>query len=300
MPMSNIVRIAVFYDGGYFFHVSNYYCFEHPRRARINLKGLHSFIQNRVSEAEQIDPRLSQVVEAHYFRGRPSVSDLVQKSHLKNDTDYVSEQLKNDRIFDEVLMRANIATHFFAVDTRAQPPKEVGIDVCLALEAYDLAVHKKFDVLALVACDGDYVPLVRKLNSIGTRVMLLAWDFKTERSETRTSQALINECSYPIMMHEEIDNRAQQKDPIIQGLFVAWFGGTAGRTTVSRIGCEVRPSKKRGDGMLLAGRSGRESVAPRRPPFIWQRRRSSTAATARQILRLDQPSPARRRAARYK
>lgn len=100
-------------------------------------------------------------------------------------------------------------------------PKEVGIDVWLALEAYDLAVHKKFDVLALVACDGDYVPLVRKLNSIGTRVVLLAWDFKTERSETRTSQLLINECSYPIMMHEEIDNRARQRDPIIDGLFVA-------------------------------------------------------------------------------
>ncbi len=81
-------------------------------------------------------------------------------------------------------MRANIATHFFGVDTRSQPPKEVGIDVWLALEAYDLAVHKKFDVLALVASDSDYVPLVRKLNSIGTRVMLLAWDFRTSPSRS--------------------------------------------------------------------------------------------------------------------
>jgi hypothetical protein len=117
-------------------------------------------------------------------------------------------------------MRANIATHFYAIDMRQATPKEVGIDVWLALEAYDLEVHKKFDVLALVACDSDYVPLVRKLNSIGTRVMLLAWDFKTDRSETRTSQALINECSYPVMMHEVIDNRARQRDPLIDGLFV--------------------------------------------------------------------------------
>jgi hypothetical protein len=29
--MSNVVRIAVFYDGQYFFHVSNYYRFNHQR-----------------------------------------------------------------------------------------------------------------------------------------------------------------------------------------------------------------------------------------------------------------------------
>lgn len=218
--MSNVVRIAVFYDGQYFFHVSNYYRFNHPRQARLNLNGVHRFIQNRVSNSEQIDPRLCQIVEAHYFRGRFGVTDFEQKAERDKDPGFVEKQLRNERMFDDVLMRANIATHFFGVDTRQQPPKEVGIDVWLALEAYDLAVHKKFDVLALVACDSDYVPLVRKLNSIGTRVMLLAWDFRTDRSETRTSQALINECSYPIMMHEEIDNRARKGDPIIDNLFV--------------------------------------------------------------------------------
>ncbi len=94
-----------------------------------------------------------------------------------------------------------------------------------SLQREDLEKQKPWplgiDVLALVACDSDYVPLVRKLNSIGTRVMLMAWDFNTDRSETRTSQALINECSYPTMMHEVIDNRANARDPVIDGLFVA-------------------------------------------------------------------------------
>ncbi len=219
--MSEVVRIAVFYDGGYLFHVSNYYRFNHPRQARLHLGGLHRFIQNQVSKFEQTDPRLCQIVEAHYFRGRFGVSDIEAKAQRDGDDEFVVKQLRNDRLFDDVLMRANIATHFYGVDSRQQPAKEVGIDVWLALEAYDLAVHKKFDVLALVGSDSDYVPLVRKLNSIGTRVVLLAWDFRTERSETRTSQALINECSYPIMMHEEIDNRARQRDPLIDGLFVA-------------------------------------------------------------------------------
>jgi len=218
--MTDIVRIAVFYDGGYFYHVSNYYRYNHPRSARLHLVGLHRFIQNHVAKFEQSDPRLCQIVEAHYFRGRFSAADIENKADRDGDDEFIVKQLRNDRVFDDVLMRANIATHFFGIDTRREPAKEVGIDVWLALEAYDLAVHKKFDVLALVACDSDYVPLVRKLNSIGTRVVLLAWDFRTERSETRTSQALINECSYPIMMHEEIDNRARQRDPLIDGLFV--------------------------------------------------------------------------------
>src|SRR5260370_35913484 len=144
--------------------------------------GLHSFIQRQISEAERADPRLCQIVEAHYFRGRFGVSDMEKKAERDQDADYVTKALKNDRTFDDVLMRANIATHFYAIDTRQATPKEFGIDVWLALEAYDLAVHKKFDVLGLVAGDSDYVPLVRKLNSIGTRVMLLAWDFKTDRS----------------------------------------------------------------------------------------------------------------------
>ena len=55
---------------------------------------------------------------------------------------------------------------------------EKGIDVWLALEAFELAVHKRFDVVALIAGDGDFVPLLRKLNTMGTRVMLLGWDFK--------------------------------------------------------------------------------------------------------------------------
>lgn len=71
----------------------------------------------------------------------------------------------------------------------------------LALEAYELAIYKRFDVSVLVACDGDFRPLVRKLNTLGTRVVLLAWDFKYfdatgQERETRTAQVLLDEVSY--------------------------------------------------------------------------------------------------------
>src|SRR5215471_682604 len=99
--MSDVIRIAVFYDGGYLFHVSNYYRYNHSRSARIDLNGLHRFIQRQISELEQVDQRLCQIVEAHYFRGRFGISDIEKKGEREQDPEYISKQLRNERSFDE-------------------------------------------------------------------------------------------------------------------------------------------------------------------------------------------------------
>ena len=44
---------------------------------------------------------------------------------------------------------------------------EKGVDVSLALETLELAIFKQFNILVLIASDGDYVPLVRKLMQWG-------------------------------------------------------------------------------------------------------------------------------------
>lgn len=217
--MESLTRIAVFYDGSYIAKVSDYYKYQHAKKSRIDLYGLNHFIRHEVSEREKVDIVYSQIVEAHYFRGKFSTDSTIK-----------ANKLEVERRFEEILIKAGIIQHYFPMDERSSPPEEKGIDVWLSLEAYDLAVHKRFDVLALVACDGDYVPLVRKLNGIGTRVLLLAWDLKyswidkggvQRDGETRTSQALIQECSYPVMMAEEIDSRARRRDPIIEKLFLS-------------------------------------------------------------------------------
>jgi len=122
-------------------------------------------------------------------------------------------------------MSVGVTTHYLPVKSIFGRREEKGIDVWLALEAYEQAFYKRFDVIVLIASDGDYVPLVRKLNTIGTRVMVLSWDFEytTEagkRMITRTSQDLLEEVSYPIAMHEIIDNRLKRNDPLINNIFV--------------------------------------------------------------------------------
>lgn len=209
-PDSKLTKIGVFYDGGYFQSVNSYYKYVHERRAGLSIDGIHRFAQQKVAEMEGTDVRYCHVVDAHYFRGRYNIESVIERNNLENE-----------RRFDDVLMRAGITTHYLP---RSSRDEEKGIDVWFALEAFELAVYKRFNVLVLLACDSDYVPLIRKLNTLGTRVMLLGWDFKyTDRSgtprETRTAQQLIDEVTYPIEMHSVIDNRSLRNDPIVNGLF---------------------------------------------------------------------------------
>ncbi len=212
---SRLTRIGVFYDGNYFLHVSNYYNYSHERRSRISISGLHAFIRQQVAKEEGVSDRLCQIVDAHYFRGRLNAHEANQRGN----------QLFYDRLFDDILMSEGVVTHYLPVKTYQGYRQEKGIDVWLALEAFELAQYKKFDVVVLITSDGDYVPLIRKLNTLGSRVMVLSWDFEFENEQgekqvTRTSQDLIEEVSYPISMHAVIDDRSRRSDVVIQNLFV--------------------------------------------------------------------------------
>ena len=207
---NRLMRIGVFYDGGYFGAVSDYYRYCHRRQQRLSVDGLHQFIKHKVAEAEGVDERYCQVVDAHYFRGRFSAQET--QEHGK---------LYPDRRFDDILMHAGVITHYLP----RSPRGEKGIDVWFALEAFELAIYKRFNVIVLIACDGDYLPLVRKLNTLGTRVMLLAWDVEATDAAgrartTRVAQVLLDEVTYPLQMNTLIDDRATRNDPAINAIFV--------------------------------------------------------------------------------
>jgi len=211
---SKLTRICVFYDGNYFLHVSNYYAFNHSRNSRISISGLHEF-RHQVAAMENEDVRLCQIVDSHFFRGRIPAQEAQQRGNL----------LYYERVFDDILMWEGVITHYLPVRNNGGRREEKGIDVWMALEAYEMCLLKKLDVVVLITADGDYVPLVRKLNTLGTRVMVLSWDFEFMDQEgkqivTRTSQDLLEEVTYPVSMHEVIENRTRKNDPLVQNLFV--------------------------------------------------------------------------------
>ena len=205
-----LTRIGIFYDGNYFYHVSNYYCYGHPRKSRLSIPGIHEFIKRYVSLQENTSPAFCQIVDCHYFRGRLPAQEANER-----------QILLNERIFDDILMREGIVTHYLPITRNG----EKGVDVSLALEALELTLFKKFNVVVLIASDGDYIPLVRKLNSLGTRVMVLGWDFEytDDNGNTRytsTSSRLLNEAAYPLRMHDFINGTKRYPDISPDLLFV--------------------------------------------------------------------------------
>ena len=267
---SALTTVGVFYDGNYFNHVSTYYKYSHPRHARLSIAGLHRFIRSQISGAE-LEPakpartatagrrgarsgetermRRCQIVDAHYFRGRLAALEAAAK-----------DSLLNERLFEDVLMKEGVITHSLPlIRRRDHSLAEKGLDVWFALETYELTLLKRYDVTVLVACDRDYLPLVRKLNALGGAVMVLGWDFThtdemgVER-QTVTSIDLLAEATYPLAMQEIIES-ADPADALINGLFVDDNGRTR---DVARALGTVIPEDLTAESMPLSPRPDTE------------------------------------------
>jgi cold shock CspA family protein len=93
-----------------------------------------------------------------------------------------------------------------------------------------MALEGRIDAAVLIISDTDYAPLMRKLGSLGIPTMLLSWEFDYMNDDgvrmvTKTSHELLQLASFPILMHEEIEDGLAVSDPVVTGLFVSTEGG---------------------------------------------------------------------------
>ncbi len=210
------VKVGIFYDGSYFTHVSNYYNYVHPHRRRLHIGGLHDFVRHMVAEREGTTANLCHVIDAHFFRGRFSAKDANEKPN----------QLYYDRVFDDVLMYNGVQSHYLPVKDLMGRKREKGVDVLMALETYELCMLKRYDVVVLIASDGDHVALVRKLHALGCKTMLLGWDFEYieevtgETQTTRTSNDLWRAVTYPLEMADVVEEGLRTNDEVVRDIFV--------------------------------------------------------------------------------
>jgi uncharacterized LabA/DUF88 family protein len=209
-----MIRVACFYDGSFFVRVSNYYKHYHDRKSYLSFTGIHEYIRQKVAEAEGVERKMVQMIQSHFFRGRFSL----QAAKTAN-------ALEADRYFDQLLMYAGIISHYYPMNESVSPPQEKGIDVWLALEAYDLAMTNGFDVLALVVSDQDFLPLLRKMHAHCIRTLVIGVDIRytdtqgVDRS-LATSHQLTNEATYALNLSHEID-APNRDDKLVENLFAA-------------------------------------------------------------------------------
>jgi cold shock CspA family protein len=147
-------RIGVFYDGTWFAYLSDFYATAHPRGARISLDGLHDALRWYVHTETGRPLDECVVAEAHYVRGR---------------IDTPAES------FDRALAAAGITRH----DLPLHNGKEKGVDVLLALEAWDRATTVPLQWVVLLTGDSDFAPLAERLTARGVHVIVPVVDIRT-------------------------------------------------------------------------------------------------------------------------
>lgn len=152
--MGETVRIGVFYDGTWFAYLSDFYATAHPRGARVSLDGLHDAVRWYVHTETGRPLDECVVSEAHYVRGR---------------IDTPAES------FDRALAAAGITRH----DLPLHNGKEKGVDVLLALEAWDRALTVPLDWVVLLTGDSDFTPLASRLTERGVHVIVPVVDIRT-------------------------------------------------------------------------------------------------------------------------
>ncbi|SFR22245.1 NYN domain-containing protein [Lentzea waywayandensis] len=152
--MGETDRIGVFYDGTWFAYLSDFYATAHPRGARISLDGLHDALRWYVHTETGRPLDECVVAEAHYVRGR---------------IDTPAES------FDRALAAAGITRH----DLPLHNGKEKGVDVLLALEAWDRATTVPLQWVVLLTGDSDFAPLVERLTARGVHVIVPVVDIRT-------------------------------------------------------------------------------------------------------------------------
>lgn len=164
--MTDFVSIGVFIDGGYYAKINR--ALKNQEGSIIRVRSLFEFITERLSQQEMVNPADCQITEAHYFRGRFRVRDAYDKHLLYNERKFEDTLIENDVIFHY--------KHLREVERNGEiEVLEKGVDVWFALEAYELAVFRKFDYVVLITGDADHEMLVRKLKALKIKTILLTW-----------------------------------------------------------------------------------------------------------------------------
>lgn len=210
-----MTRIAIFYDGNFILHSSNYYCYIHNIRKRIAIGGLQDYFRYKVSELLDEPVQYVKISQSHYFRGRLNAYEASTRGN----------QLYNDRVFDDILMAEGVQTHYLPLRNASSGKKEeCGTTIALSIEAIQVLERKLADVIIFVISDASFIPLVRKIKEYDAVSVVAGWDYEYTNDDgtkvtTKTSQEIRNLADYSIQLTEEIDNGLNNNDEIIENIF---------------------------------------------------------------------------------
>lgn len=179
-------RIGVFYDGSYFMYAQRFF-YHHRKIGWLDFHAFHKLIENYVRVKEQGYTNY-RIVYASWFQGMFHGSQSTQ------------EQLKFDRNYYHDLMHAGIEPKYLPVSQSGKGEK--GADVALAIDAMQIGLEGKLDIVVLVTGDGDFVPLVRALMKQGIRMMAAYFEYDEPGHKSFINERLLAVCNYEVNINQ--------------------------------------------------------------------------------------------------
>ncbi len=188
MKTDSPLRAGVFIDGTYFGIVNKHYQDLPGLQKPIDHAGLLSFLQRQTAELLSVTRDGLTITRRHMYLGLP-----------------LGASISNMRWQQEAMLKVDIDLQHFPIKNNGGGiAKEQGVDVALAWDAgYE---SSKLDVYILITGDGDFIPLVDKLQSIGKKVILAYWHVGSEPGKTsRTNTDLIRSATHSVNMRQKIE-----------------------------------------------------------------------------------------------
>lgn len=168
--------IGAFIDGGYFAKINE--ALGEQLSLQIDMTAFFRFIRETIAQQHHLPLNECYITESHYFRGRYRVNDANSKHLLFSERKFEDSLIENDVIFHYKHLREVQKEGCTTVI-------EKGVDVWFALEAYELALFRRFDFVVLITGDADHEMLVKKLKALKIHVILVTWDLSEESSTAR-------------------------------------------------------------------------------------------------------------------
>ena len=198
----NPTRVMVFYDGAYFKQGQLFFRYK-ERRGWFSLPELHNTIEKYVASKAKSPMEVTKVVGAHFYDGRATT----------NVAD--GDQLERERDFEMALITAGIVPHYLTLSERPKSTSssgdiewqilQKGVDVKMALDVLDFAHENRLDVAVLITGDADFVPLVRKITSLGKQALIAHFDIEPWKDDrgishrpTYASRGLIDAATFSL------------------------------------------------------------------------------------------------------
>jgi len=210
------IRVMVFYDGSYFKQGNVYFRYK-EERGWISFEQLHSTLERFVADKLKTSTDITKVVAKHYYDGRTTTEAANQ------------DNLEKDRDFEMALIKAGIIPHYLPVketprlnlstDSRKYDIAQKGVDVQFAIDVLDFAHEDRFDVAVLITGDGDFIPLVHRITSLGKHALIAHFSFEAwtdnrgfAHKPTDANRALLTAASFSLNFNQLVKDSNWRDD----------------------------------------------------------------------------------------